>query len=310
VKIHTSFESLKNVKNPVVTIGTFDGVHRGHQSILKRLREIAAQVNGETVMLSFYPHPRIVLYPDDHKVELLSSPEEKASQLQASGLDHLVIYPFSREFSRMPAFDYVRDLLVTGIGAHTVVVGYDHRFGRNREGNHATLLELSEIFGFQVEEIPAQIIDHNNISSTKIRTALLEGAVDEANEYLGYHYSISGTVIQGDQIGRTIGYPTANIEPDYALKLIPANGIYAVNVKVDENSFDGVLSIGVRPTINNLKKRSIEVHILNFEQDIYGRKICLELLSYLREEKKFGSIDELKKEIDHDIMIAQQWFQS
>lgn len=293
-----------------MTIGTFDGVHRGHQSILKRLQEIAKQVEGETVMLSFYPHPRMVLYPDDHKVELLSSPEEKAAQLQNAGLDHLVIYPFSHEFSRMPAFDYVRDLLVTGIHAHTVVVGYDHRFGRNREGDHNTLVELSEIFGFKVEEIPAQVIDHNNVSSTKIRAALSRGAVAEANEYLGYHYSISGTVVHGDQLGRTIGYPTANIEPDYALKLIPANGIYAVRVKLNETVFEGVLSIGVRPTINNHNKRSIEVYILNFHQDIYGSKICVELLSYLREEKKFGSIDELKKEIDSDILVAQKWFQS
>lgn len=261
-------------------------------------------------MLSFYPHPRMVLYPDDHKVELLSSPEEKAAQLQNAGLDHLVIYPFSHEFSRMPAFDYVRDLLVTGIHAHTVVVGYDHRFGRNREGDHNTLVELSEIFGFKVEEIPAQVIDHNNVSSTKIRAALSRGAVAEANEYLGYHYSISGTVVHGDQLGRTIGYPTANIEPDYALKLIPANGIYAVRVKLNETVFEGVLSIGVRPTINNHNKRSIEVYILNFHQDIYGSKICVELLSYLREEKKFGSIDELKKEIDSDILVAQKWFQS
>ena len=310
MKVHTSFESLQGVKNPVVTIGTFDGVHLGHQSILNRIHQLAKTIEGESVLLSFYPHPRMVLHPEDHRVELLSSPEEKAGLLNAAKIDHLMIYPFSLEFSRMSAFDYVRDLLVTGLHAHTVVVGYDHRFGRNREGNHQTLLELSEVFGFQVEEIPAQVIDQNNVSSTKIRYALQVGKVEEANEFLGYKYSITGQVIHGDKIGRTLGYPTANIEPAYPLKLIPANGIYAVNVKLKGESYNGVLSIGVRPTINNNNTRSIEVYIMAFEKDIYGEKISVELLSYLREEKKFGSIDELKQEIHNDIVKAQQWFHS
>lgn len=292
----------------MVTIGTFDGVHRGHQTILRRLQELARSVSGESVLLSFYPHPRMVLHPDDHQVELLSTPEEKARLLSEAGIDHLMIYPFSPEFSRMSAFDYVRDLLVTGLHAHTVVVGYDHRFGRNREGNHQTLLELAEIFNFSVEEIPAKVIDHNNVSSTKIRHALQHGKVQEASGFLGYHYAMTGTVIHGDKIGRTLGYPTANLQIDYAYKLVPANGIYAVRVLIGGDKFDGVLSIGVRPTVNELNKRSIEVFILNFEKDIYGEKISVELLSYLREEKKFGSIDELKQEIHNDIVKAQHWF--
>jgi riboflavin kinase/FMN adenylyltransferase len=308
VKIHTSFESLEGVKNPVVTIGTFDGVHRGHQTILSRLQEIARTVDGESVLLSFFPHPRMVLHPEDHRVELLSSPDEKALLLSAAGIDHLMIYPFSHEFSRMSAFDYVRDILVTGLNTHTVVVGYDHRFGRNREGNHDTLIEMGEIFGFRVEEIPAKVIDQNNVSSTKIRQALQSGRITEANEYLGYNYSISGKVSHGDKIGRTLGFPTANILTDYPHKLIPSNGIYAVKVHAGGNSFNGVLNIGVRPTVNSNNRRSVEVYILNFEKDIYDEKISVELLSYLREEKKFGSIDELKQEIQNDIVKAKNWF--
>jgi riboflavin kinase/FMN adenylyltransferase len=308
VKIHTSFESLEGVKNPVVTIGTFDGVHRGHQTILSRLQEIARTVDGESVLLSFFPHPRMVLHPEDHRVELLSSPDEKALLLSAAGIDHLMIYPFSHEFSRMSAFDYVRDILVTGLNTHTVVVGYDHRFGRNREGNHDTLIEMGEIFGFRVEEIPAKVIDQNNVSSTKIRQALQSGRITEANEYLGYNYSISGKVSHGDKIGRTLGFPTANILTDYPHKLIPSNGIYAVKVHAGGNSFNGVLNIGVRPTVNSNNRRSVEVYILNFEKEIYDEKISVELLSYLREEKKFGSIDELKQEIQNDIVKAKNWF--
>ncbi len=308
MKIHTSFESLEGVKNPVVTIGTFDGVHRGHQTILSRLQEIARTVDGESVLLSFFPHPRMVLHPEDHRVELLSSPDEKALLLSAAGIDHLMIYPFSHEFSRMSAFDYVRDILVTGLNTHTVVVGYDHRFGRNREGNHDTLIEMGEIFGFRVEEIPAKVIDQNNVSSTKIRQALQSGRITEANEYLGYNYSISGKVSHGDKIGRTLGFPTANILTDYPHKLIPSNGIYAVKVHAGGNSFNGVLNIGVRPTVNSNNRRSVEVYILNFEKEIYDEKISVELLSYLREEKKFGSIDELKQEIQNDIVKAKNWF--
>lgn len=308
LKIHSSFDSLKGIKNPVVTIGTFDGVHLGHKSILKRLKEIAKEIDGETVLLSFYPHPRMVLHPDDHNIRLLSTPEEKSKQLAEAGLDHLMIYPFSVEFSRLSAFEYVRDLLVAGIGTHTVVVGYDHRFGRNREGDHNTLLELSEIFGFRVIEIEAQVISNINVSSTKIRQALLSGQVSEAQEYLGYQYIITGKVVRGDQIGRTLGYPTANIQSDYPFKLIPARGIYAVRVHFGKLLFYGVMSIGVRPTINDAGTESLEVYILNFDEEIYGENISVEFIEYLREEKKFGSIDELKNEIENDVLKAQECF--
>ncbi len=308
MKIHTSFTSLTETKNPIVTIGTFDGVHLGHLSILDRLKNLAAATGGESILLTFYPHPRMVLHPEDHNIELLNTPEEKAKKLAEAGIEHLVIYPFSIDFSRLSPFEYVRDLLVTGLQADTVVIGYDHRFGRNREGSHQTLLELSETFGFRVEEIPPRMIDDMNVSSTKIRSALHKGEVEEASRYLGYNYEISGTVVRGDAIGRTIGFPTANIVCDYTFKLIPANGIYAVWVYLGEKKLRGVLSIGVRPTINNNNLRSVEVYILEFNEDIYGDKIRLEFIGYIRPELKFGSIDELKHHIAKDIESALALF--
>lgn len=307
MKIHSSFNSLSNLKNPIVTIGTFDGVHRGHLSILERLKERVKERGGESVLLTFYPHPRMVLHPDDHNIELLSTPEEKAQKLEEAGIQHLVVHPFSLEFSRLSPFDYVRDLLVTGLHAHTVIIGYDHRFGRNREGNHQTLVELSETFGFRVEEIPPHMIDDMNVSSTKIRQALHKGEIEEAAKYLGYQYTLSGTVSRGDGIGRTFGYPTANVVCDYEFKLIPANGIYAVRVYLGERKLNGVLSIGVRPTINSLQIRSVEVYIFNFHEDIYGEKIKLEFVKYLRPELKFGTIDELKTNIAQDIENAKSF---
>lgn len=308
MKIHTSFESVRNISNPVVTIGTFDGVHLGHLSIINRIKEIASQIEGETVLLTFYPHPRMVLHPDDHQIKLLHAPEEKAEKLDLAGVDHLVIYPFSMEFSRLSPFEYVRDLLVAGLHAHTVAVGYDHRFGRNREGDHATLLELAETFGFQVEEIPAKMIDSNNVSSTKIRLALEQGRIREATEYLGYRYSLGGKVVKGDGIGRTFGYPTANIEVNYPYKLVPGNGIYAVETLVKGRIFYGVASIGVRPTINSENIRSVEVYILDFNEDIYGENIRITFLDFIREEMKFGSIDELIQNIAIDVEKAKALF--
>ncbi len=306
VKIYTGFSGLKKLKNPIVTIGTFDGVHLGHTRIIQRLKELARKVDGETVLLTFYPHPRMVLHPEDHSIQLLNTAEEKAALLEKAGIEHLVIYPFSMEFSRISAFEYVRDLLVNGIGAHTVVVGYDHRFGRNREGDHQTLVELSETFGFDVEEIPAQEIDHINVSSTKIRNALLEGRLADAEKYLGYSYQLSGNVVRGDGNGRKFGYPTANIEVDYRYKLIPAYGVYAVKVWLGQEEFIGACSIGVRPTVHEQAPPTIEVYILNFDRDIYGQRLRLEFIEYLREEKKFGSIDDMLEAIAQDVQLTKK----
>ena len=301
---HTSFESFKHVQHPIVTIGTFDGVHLGHSTILTKLKEIAQQVNGETVLLTFYPHPRMVLYPDDHGLELLTSQEEKAELLRQFGLDHLVILPFTTEFSRKPAYDYVRDLLVSGLHTHTLVIGYDHRFGKNREGNHTTLVDLSDNFGYHVVEIPAQQIDAAEISSTKIRKALQTGDVAMANRLLGYSYSVSGTVVPGDARGRTIGFPTANIQPDFALKLIPHRGVYAVMCHVDDREYKGVVNIGVRPTFETGSERKIEVHLLDFNGDLYNKKVSIRFVARIRDEQKFGSIVELTEHIQKDIAFA------
>jgi riboflavin kinase / FMN adenylyltransferase len=285
----------------VVTIGTFDGVHLGHNKLIHRINELAQEIGGESVLLTFYPHPRMILYPDGDQIRLLNSPEEKVRLLEASGLNHLVIYPFSKEFSRLPAFDYVRDLLVTGLHAHTVVVGYDHRFGRNREGDHKTLLELSETFGFNIEEIPAELIDDIEVSSTKIRSALTKGDLDYACRFLGYSYEVTGFVVEGAGIGKQLGYPTANIQLEYPFKLIPSNGVYQVEVFVKGQARTGLVNIGKRPTVHSNSNVVIEVHILDWSESIYGEKVRLVFSRKIRDEQKFGSIDELKLQISKDI---------
>ena len=307
MKIHHDFNTIGSLRNPVVTIGTFDGVHLGHVALLNRIKELAREVGGESVLLTFYPHPRMVLYPDDHNISLITSPEEKNQLLEACGLDHLVIYPFSAAFSRMSAFEYVRDLLVKGLNAHTVVVGYDHRFGRNREGDFKTLLELSEVFGFHVEEISAQDVDAILVSSTKVRNALLEGKIEEANVLLGRAYSIEGHVVRSRQLGRTIGFPTANMKPDYAHKLIPANGVYVSRAHTPFGIFNAITNIGIRPTVSEEPERNIETHIFDFQQELYDQPMKIELLHFIREERKFASIDELKGAIMQDCNFALKW---
>jgi riboflavin kinase/FMN adenylyltransferase len=291
----------------VVTIGTFDGVHKGHRALLKRIAEIAAQIDGETVLLSFYPHPRMVLYPDDHRISLLSSPEEKIEDLSEAGLQHLVIYPFSTQLSRLSAFEYVRDFLVKGINAHTVVVGHDHRFGRNREGDFKALLELSDVFQFHVQEIPALEIDDIEISSTKIRMALENGDVEEAAAYLGRPYRITGPVFQNRRLGRTIGFPTANIRPSFEHKLIPQRGVYIVKVKTPHGLFYGVTNIGLRPTVESTNHIHIETHIFDFDHSLYGEEITVQFMKRIREERKFESVEMLRNAIENDCIKAKQW---
>jgi len=290
-----------------VTIGTFDGVHCGHKALLARIKEIARQVEGETVLLSFYPHPRMVLYPDDHRVSLLSSPEEKIEELRVAGLDHLVVHPFSTELSRLSAFEYVRDFLVKGINAHTVVVGHDHRFGRNREGDFKTLLELSDVFGFSVQEIPALEIDDIEISSTKIRTALERGDVNEAATFLGRPYTVGGIVFQNRQLGRHLGFPTANLRLSFEHKLVPANGVYVVRVLTPFGNFNGVTNIGIRPTVESKGKVHLETHIFDFDKNLYEEVISVAFLHRLRDERKFESIDALRAAIEDDCRTAREW---
>ena len=303
MKIHNGIENPINVTNAVVTIGTFDGVHIGHQKIIARLKEVATQHGGETVLITLYPHPRMVLFPDDNDLQLLSTQDEKTDLLSKYGIDHLVVIPFSKEFARLTSLEFVRDILVDKIGVKSLVIGYDHHFGRNREGSIEQLRELAPQFHFEVEEIPAQDIDHVNVSSTKIREALLNGEVETAKQYLGHAYSLQGTVVEGNKLGRTIGYPTANIEIGDKHKLIPADGVYAVHVLAGNERFGGMLNIGYRPTVDG-KKRTTEVNIFDFERDLYGQQLKIEFEARLRNEQKFTGLDALKEQLAKDKINA------
>jgi len=307
VRIHQSFETLPNLNYPVVTIGTFDGVHNGHKAILNRLHELAKMHGGESVVLTFTPHPRTILFPEDHGISLLTDTLEKRHQIEQCGIDHLIEFPFTTDFAKKSAFEYVRDLLAIGIGAKKVIIGYDHRFGRGREGNLKTLTDLSTVFNFEVEEIPAVLIENNEISSSKIRKALEQGDVKFANHALEYNYGIRGKVIHGDAKGRTIGFPTANLQLEENLKLLPCNGVYHVEVFVNEKCWKGAMNIGVRPTVTNLGTRSIEVHILDFTYDIYGMEIEVRLLQKIRDEMKFDSFTALKDQLQKDIEFVRNY---
>lgn len=304
MKIYSSLDSFPGCKNPVVTTGTFDGVHKGHRKMIDRLKEIARKNEGETVLMTFYPHPRMVLFPHDTSLKLLSTQREKAQLLADAGIDHLIVYPFSKEFSRFSALEYVRELLVNGIGTHTLVVGYDHHFGRNREGNFENLKEYAQTFGFEVEEIPALEVDDVNVSSTKIRRALAEGDLATARNYLGYAYSLTGVVVGGDQIGTKIGYPTANVVPDDSYKLIPGNGVYAIKARLNEQVWEGMLNIGHRPTLGEDGDLRIEAHLFGLEHEIYGETLTLEFIARIRDEERFESLDQLKERIHADKQVA------
>lgn len=305
MKIYRSLEDIPPIPHPVVTTGTFDGMHLGHQKVLQRITEIAKRNNGETLLLTFYPHPRMVLQPTDNDLKLLSTQEEKIELLRQAGLNHLLVIPFTKAFSRLSALEYVRDILVNKIGVKTLVIGYNHHFGRNREGSFEQLQEYAPVYNFEIEEIPAQEIDSLEVSSTKIRNALLEGNVKTACAYLGRNYNLKGSIIKGKQMGRAIGFPTANIEVEDKYKLIPANGVYAVEVSLDNKLYKGMLNIGVRPTFVNDNKISIEVHIFNLNEDIYHKTIFVSFVERIRDEIKFNGVDELKMQLEEDKKIVQ-----
>ena len=301
MKIYHSINEFNTLKNAVVTIGTFDGVHIGHQKIINRVNELAKTSGGESVVLTFFPHPRMVLYPDDHGLLLLNTLDEKKKLLDQYGVQHLIVHPFSQKFSRTSVTEYVRDLLVNKIGTKKLVIGYDHHFGRNREGTIKDLQELGTVYNFEVEEIPEQDIHDVAVSSTKIRNSLLEGDVTTAREFLGHDYSLNGIVVKGKEIGRTLGFPTANIHVTENYKLIPPKGIYAVTVGIPSEPKQqiGMLSIGTRPTFDD-GDISIEVNILNFEKNIYGERISVSFKSRLRDEVKFNSANDLIKQMETD----------
>lgn len=300
MRIYHHISELSHVTNSIVTIGTFDGVHLGHQKIIKRLVELKQKQGGEIVLFTFTPHPRKVLFPEQSDLKLITTTEEKCELLKQFGVDHVLVYPFTKAFSQMQAQDYITDVIAKGLKTKTLVIGYDHRFGSNREGNIDILKEYADSLQFNVEEIPAQEINQLNISSTRIRKAIDEGDIETANEFLGYSFFIKGTVVKGKQLGRTIGYPTANVHVEDADKLVPKIGVYAVKVIVSENTYRGMLSIGTNPTTDSDNKIKIEVNIFDFDKDIYGESIKLEFVKWIRNEEKFANLDELKQALTND----------
>lgn len=300
MKVHTDIASIRAIERPIVTIGTFDGVHQGHRVIIDRLRSLAQEEGGESVLLTFHPHPRTVVI-EGASVDLINTMEERLELLAQAGLDHVIVHPFTKEFSRISAIEYVRDFLVGHIGLYYAVVGYDHHFGRNREGGIELLHELSELYEFKVEEISAQLIQEVEVSSTKVRKALEAGQVERVKELLSYAYFLKGTVVHGEGRGRSLGFPTANILPDDSDKLIPAHGVYAVRVICEGQSHKGMLNIGVRPTFEGGDPSpSLEVHLIGFDADLYGKQLELHFEYYLRAEKKFDSAEALRQSLLKD----------
>lgn len=305
MKVHFGINSLQDIKNPIITVGTFDGVHFGHQKILNRLKKIAKKNKGETVLLTFDPHPRKVLFNDQH-LKLINTLDEKINILEKLGLDHLVVYPFSKEFSKLTAREYVEELLVKKLNTHTLVIGYDHHFGNDRMGNIDLLKQLQSTFNYELVEITAHEIDEIKISSTKIRNSIENGNVKIVYDYSGNHLQFSGKVIKGQGIGKTINYPTANLQLISQDKILPANGVYAIKCKLKSEILNGVMNIGLRPTLNNSSEVNIECHLFNWDQDIYNEILHVNVIERIRDEIKFPDITDLKKQISKDTKTAQK----
>lgn len=307
MKVYYSIEDFQKLENAVVTTGTFDGVHFGHRKILAQLNQVAQDTQGESVLLTFFPHPRMVLQPD-LDLKLINAQTEKIELLKSTGIDHLIIHPFTTEFSRTSSLDFVRNLLVNQIGAKKLVIGYDHHFGRNREGSFEHLKEYGPLYGFEVEEIPAQDVEDTTVSSTKVRRAIEDGTIQIANQYLGYRFPLTGKVVEGERIGTTLGFPTANIRVSDPLKIIPANGVYAVRVGFPNHSEQepvlGMCNIGIRPTFNG-KFQTIEVNLFDFNKDLYGQEITIEFHQQLRSEMKFNGPEALKNQLKEDEIAAR-----
>ena len=304
MKIYEGLEGFTPVKNAVVTSGTFDGVHLGHQKILTRIREIARSIQGETVLITFWPHPRLVLYPNEHNLRLLSTFEEKTKLLRQFGIDHLITIPFTQEFSQISSAEFIAKVLIDAIQTKKLVIGYDHRFGKNREGSFEYLKANSSDFGFDLEEISRQDVEEIAVSSTKIRKALESGDVKTAESCLGRPYELNGLVIKGQQIGRSIGFPTANIHIPNDYKLIPKDGVYAVEASVDSTLYKAMLNIGNRPTVDGTKK-TVEANLFDFQGDLYDKQITVYFHEFLREERKFDSLEALKAQLFQDQKTAR-----
>lgn len=294
---HSIFDFTPTQKT-IVTIGTFDGVHIGHQKIIEKLVHEAKSSEKKSVLLTFFPHPRMVLQKDV-SIKLINTIYERAQHLEKLGLDYLIIHPFSKEFSRLTALDFVRDVLVNRLNISKLIIGYDHHFGKNREGNIEQLTEYSHLYDFTVEEIPAQDIDEVSVSSTKIRKALANGQLKTANNYLGYNFSLTGKVVNGKQLGGKIGFPTANIDVSEEYKLIPKTGVYVVKSTIENATVYGMMNIGNRPTVDG-EYQTIEVHFFDFNQNLYDKELTIELLYFLRDEQKFDSVPDLISQLKKD----------
>jgi len=303
MRIFRGLDNIQKIQNAVVTQGTFDGVHLAHKIILGKLIQLAKDKIGESVVMTFEPHPRMVLQPDTHDLKLLTTLDEKIELLRNEGIQNLIVIPFTIELSQLNSQEFIKQIIIDKIGTKTLVIGYDHRFGKNREGSFKHLKNYSIDYGFEVEEVSKQVIDEITVSSTKIRNALIEGKITIASKYLGRNYSISGSVIKGRQLGRTIGYPTANMLVNSEHKLIPCDGVYAVKVIVQNKTFGGMLNIGNNPTVEG-KGRSIEVNIFDFSEDIYNQSISIIFVNKLRGEEKFNGLDALKTQLEKDKLLA------
>ena len=310
--VHKNLDILPAFINAVVTIGTFDGVHTGHLQIIKQLKEEAKAVGGESVIITFHPHPRRIVSNQQSELRLINTLAEKIALLEKQGIDHLVIVPFTKTFADQSAHDYVENFLVKYFHPHTIIIGYDHHFGHNRQGDYHLLESLKEQFGYRVKEIPEHVLQNSAISSTRIRQAIINGQIATANEFLGYDYFFEGVVIEGNKLGRTIGYPTANLRISDDEKLIPGNGVYAVEVKLQlatgnwqPATLKGMMNIGVRPTVDGTK-RTIEVNIFDFDEDIYGQTLRIYVKAYLRGEVKFAGLDALKEQLTKDAVEARK----
>jgi len=310
VKIHRDLNSF-HAKNPVLTVGTFDGVHLGHRKIIDRMNDLAAKICGESVIFTFDPHPRKVIAPEETNLRLLTTLNEKIELFEQSGIDHLIIYPFTPEFAQLSYGEFVEQVLVEQIHTKYLVIGYDHKFGKNRQGDFEFLKSCADRLGFQIEKLDVLLMNEHNVSSTKIREAIQHGNFETANAFLGYPFTLHGSVVEGQKLGRKIQFPTANIEASDPDKIIPGYGVYAVKVKVKGHFYFGMLNIGSRPTVNqNADHRSIEVNIFNFESDIYDEFVELVFFRKLREEQKFSSIDELKNQLAKDKIATLKFFEN
>jgi len=308
MKVHTDLNNFSAL-NPVVTIGTFDGVHLGHKKVIKRLQELARKVNGETVIFTFYPHPRLVLNTHQDELRLINTLEEKKILLEAAGVDHMVIYPFTKEFSKLSYTDFVEKILVGQLGMKSLVVGYDHKFGHKRKGTFEDLKVYADKLNFNIEQLEVLNVDAIDISSTKIRQALAEGDIQTTNKYLGHRYFIKGIVVDGKKLGHEIGFPTANVDPQESYKLVPKDGVYAVKVEIDEVMYTGMLNIGFRPTVNHqMDNRSIEVNIFDFDENIYYKNISIYFYKRIRNEQMFKGIDALKEQLVKDKETVLEFF--